>query len=167
MAQTFFDQPNLNSPHRACCRQWVVDGDSPSTERILKTWSRSELISAMPDAKRWRAHRRRDLDGPGPSLLDDTLKTGTHWKALLQKLIVGSHNTSNAKRLPHHRFLTAELADGRPLTIPVYQGFGRIEGSFTQRLRCEPLLPVEPNENRTLSHCREPGLSRSQCKRLD
>lgn len=52
MAQSFFDQPILNSPYRAPGRYWELDGDGRPTDRILTTRRRSDLISAMPGAKR-------------------------------------------------------------------------------------------------------------------
>ncbi|MBE1297159.1 MAG: restriction endonuclease [Rhodobacteraceae bacterium] len=48
---SFFEHPILNSPYRVPDRHWELDGDGRPTDKIVPSRRRSDLISAMPQAK--------------------------------------------------------------------------------------------------------------------
>ncbi|MEX6508636.1 hypothetical protein [Jiella sp. M17.18] len=71
-AQTFFEQPILNSPYRKPSRQWELDLQGRPTDRILDTRRRAELISAIPaPKKRSRAEQAEMVYEAGHGLSTD------------------------------------------------------------------------------------------------
>ena len=56
MTQQFFDHPILNSPYGYPARHWELNDGQP-TNRILETRRRSELITPVPQPKKWRQKR--------------------------------------------------------------------------------------------------------------
>jgi len=48
---SFFEKPILNSPYLMPTRHWEMDDDGRPTDRVIETRRRSDLISAMPQAK--------------------------------------------------------------------------------------------------------------------
>lgn len=48
---SFFEKPILNSPYLMPARHWEMDDEGRPTDRVIESRRRSELISAMPQAK--------------------------------------------------------------------------------------------------------------------
>jgi type III restriction enzyme len=48
---SFFEKPILNTPYAMPSRHWEMDGEGRPTDRVIESRRRSELISAMPQAK--------------------------------------------------------------------------------------------------------------------
>lgn len=48
---SFFEKPILNSPYLMPVRHWEMDDEGRPTDRVIESRRRSELISAMPQAK--------------------------------------------------------------------------------------------------------------------
>ena len=48
---SFFEKPILNSPYMMPTRHWELDDEGRPTDRVIESRRRSELISAMPQAK--------------------------------------------------------------------------------------------------------------------
>jgi type III restriction enzyme len=48
---SFFEKPILNSPYIMPARHWELDEEGRPTDRVIESRRRSELISAMPQAK--------------------------------------------------------------------------------------------------------------------
>lgn len=48
---SFFEKPILNTPYAMPTRHWEMDEEGRPTDRVIESRRRSELISAMPQAK--------------------------------------------------------------------------------------------------------------------
>ena len=59
---SFFEQPILNSPYSTPAHHWELDGEGRPTDRIIDKRRRSDLISAMPQARSVRGNRQDQLD---------------------------------------------------------------------------------------------------------
>ncbi|MFC3614766.1 BPTD_3080 family restriction endonuclease [Lutimaribacter marinistellae] len=58
---SFFEHPILNSPYAMPGRHWELDEDGRPTDRILQRRRRSDLISAMPQAKSKKPDKQSEL----------------------------------------------------------------------------------------------------------
>ncbi len=59
---SFFEKPILNSPYLSPVRHWELDKNGRPTDRIMESRRRSELISAMPQAKSIKESRQDVFD---------------------------------------------------------------------------------------------------------
>ena len=76
MAESFHEQPILNSPYKYPARNWELDRDGQPTERIIETRRGAEFITPIPKPRKRRNQadawaRLRDLARRREASIDD------------------------------------------------------------------------------------------------